>query len=128
MNFQHWAHIYHTRVRTSTVLLIAVFLVSWVLLGYTTQRYHHDEVQARPTPVATTTEPIETAEPTTESSESSESSTTTEESSTDESTDSTSTRTSTSSSRSRGLADLLPQLGGRQDDTSTETTTQVPDR
>ncbi|WP_238422896.1 hypothetical protein [Gordonia sp. 'Campus'] len=73
-----WRHIARTRARTSTVLLVGVFLLCCVLYGYTSQRYGIVDPPARPAPKSTT----QTVEPSYEAPSSTFSSTTEESSST----------------------------------------------
>ncbi|WP_439029600.1 hypothetical protein [Gordonia terrae] len=73
-----WGHIARTRVRTSTAILVAVFIACCILYGYTSQRYGVVDPPARPAPTSTT----QTVEPSYEPPPSSFSSTTEESSST----------------------------------------------
>ncbi|AZG48615.1 hypothetical protein [Gordonia insulae] len=60
---REWRHIYKTRIRTSTAILVALFVAGIVLYGYTSQRYG---VVAPPNPPPrTTTSTPTTTEPTT---------------------------------------------------------------
>ncbi|GAB90357.1 hypothetical protein [Gordonia rhizosphera] len=55
--FRDWGHIYGTQIRTSTVVLVAAFLASVVLYGYTSQRYGIVSPPPARTQATTTTTP-----------------------------------------------------------------------
>ncbi|MFE0751569.1 hypothetical protein [Gordonia sp. NPDC058843] len=77
-----WGHIARTRLRTSTAILVAVFLACCVLYGYTSQRYGVvAPAPARPAPTTS-----QTVEPTYEPPPSTYSTTTTTEPSTTDTT------------------------------------------
>ncbi|ANY24420.1 MULTISPECIES: hypothetical protein [Gordonia] len=127
-----WGHIARTRIRTSTAILVAVFLACCVLYGYTSQRYGVvAPAPARPAPTSS-----QTVEPTYEpppSTTSSTTSTTTESSTTDTtggvdgtdgtSTDGTRSQTpSTSRETIPGLPNIpLPNFGGQTPTTTVPT-------
>ena len=64
-----WQHIARTRMRTSTAILVTVFLACCVLYGYTSQRYGVVYSPARPAPTTSqTVEPTYEPPPSTSSS------------------------------------------------------------
>ncbi|MEE3852877.1 hypothetical protein VZC37_21245 [Gordonia sp. LSe1-13] len=103
--FRDWGHVYKTRIRTSTAVLVIAFLGSVTLYGYTSQRYGVVEPPAAPAPrttQSTTTEPSWTSTPS--------------------STSVTSTTTTTTDTVQTGT-DGEPQTGDTgQEQTTTETT------
>lgn len=125
-----WGHIARTRIRTSTAILVAVFLACCVLYGYTSQRYGVvAPAPARPAPTAS-----QTVEPTYEPPPSTSSSTTTTESSTTDttggvdgtdgsSTDGTRSQTPSASRETiPGLPNIpLPNFGGQTPTTTVPT-------
>ncbi|EON30836.1 MULTISPECIES: hypothetical protein [Gordonia] len=126
-----WGHIARTRVRTSTAILVAVFLACCVLYGYTSQRYGVvAPAPARPAPTTSqTVEPTYEPPPTTSST----TTTSTEPSTTDttggvEGTDGTSTdgtgsqTPSTSRETIPGLPNIpFPNFGGQTPTTTVPT-------
>ncbi|MCF8601898.1 hypothetical protein L5I01_00840 [Gordonia sp. HY442] len=79
--FERLKHIYHTRVRTTTVVLVVVWFVLLGAYNFTSQHYPPKE-SARPT--TTTEQPVKTREPAPETTEStSETPSTTVESTTE---------------------------------------------
>ncbi|MCX2756328.1 hypothetical protein [Gordonia sp. 4N] len=126
-----WRHIARTRLRTSTAILVTVFLACCVLYGYTSQRYGVVYSPARPAPTTS-----QTVEPTYEPPPSTSSSTTTtstEPSTTDstsgvEGTDGSSTdgapapAPGTSRETIPGLPNIpLPNFGGQTPTTTVPT-------
>ncbi|MFW0787204.1 hypothetical protein AAFP35_22120 [Gordonia sp. CPCC 206044] len=86
---REWRHIYKTRIRTSTALLVAAFLGCVILYGYTSQRYGVVAAPSAPTRVSTsttpsTTTPLPSSTTTTTSTSTTPSTTQTSESGTDE--------------------------------------------
>ncbi|MGC5247387.1 hypothetical protein ACPXB3_10745 [Gordonia sp. DT219] len=79
---RNWGHLYHTRIRTSTTVLIVMFIVCWVIYGYTSQRYAPPpEPVNAPRQVVRTTEPTFSRSSTTPSSSTSSSPSSSSESS-----------------------------------------------
>ncbi|GAC66556.1 hypothetical protein [Gordonia soli] len=58
-----WRHLWRTRIRTSTFILVVAFVGMLALYGYTSERYGVVEPPQRPTPVRTTPTPTETWTP-----------------------------------------------------------------
>ncbi|NDK92110.1 hypothetical protein GYA93_21445 [Gordonia desulfuricans] len=66
-----WRHIYKTRIRTSTAVLLVAFIVCSVVYGYTSQRYAAPETGTTSRVVNTTPREREYTEPSTTRSSSS---------------------------------------------------------
>jgi hypothetical protein len=62
---RNWKHIYRTRIRTSTAILLVAFLGCWTLYGFTSQRYAPAPTPTAPAQVARTTTPTYYSEPST---------------------------------------------------------------
>ncbi|MGV9671343.1 hypothetical protein ACWDPV_12230 [Gordonia sp. NPDC003504] len=62
---RNWKHIYRTRIRTSTAILLVAFLGCWTLYGFTSQRYAPAPTTTAPAQVARTTTPTYYSEPAT---------------------------------------------------------------
>lgn len=52
--FRDWGHVYKTRIRTSTAVLVVAFLGSTILYGYTSQRYGVVQPPPPPAPASST--------------------------------------------------------------------------
>lgn len=65
---RNWKYLYHTRIRTSTTILMFAFIVCWVLYGYTSQRYLPPVQPTNSNQVVRTTTPTYTEPLTTYSS------------------------------------------------------------
>ncbi|MEE4021811.1 hypothetical protein V1Y59_01870 [Gordonia sp. PKS22-38] len=126
--FRDWGHVYKTRIRTSTAVLVIAFLGSVILYGYTSQRYGVVEPPTAPAPrstQSTTTEPSWTSTPS-----STVTSTTTTTDSVETGTDGepqtgaeTGQEQTTTETTGPGLPQLpFPNFGGNQE------TTTVPER
>ncbi|MGW0037530.1 hypothetical protein [Gordonia sp. NPDC003376] len=121
-----WRHIYKTRLRTSTAVLLLAFIVCSVIYGYTSQRYAPPETASTPRAVRTTAtpEPEYTDPPTTRSSSSSVPSSSSSEESSEPGNSSpggTGTQSSPATSTPRNWLDDLPIPGF-----GTTTTTAPP--
>ncbi|WLP89904.1 hypothetical protein [Gordonia sp. NB41Y] len=120
-----WRHIYKTRIRTSTAVLLVAFIVCSVVYGYTSQRYAAPETGTTSRVVNTTPREREyTDPPTTRSSSSSVPSSSSSEESSEPGNSSpggTGTQSSPATSTPRNWLDDLPIPGF-----GTTTTTAPP--
>ncbi|MCF3939833.1 hypothetical protein VX037_01715 [Gordonia sp. Z-3] len=108
--FRDWGHVYKTRLRTSTAVLLIAFLGSSILYGYTSQRY--GVVQPPAAPARTSVSTTVTPEPSW--------------SSTPSSTSLTTTTTTTTDSVDGPDGDTEPEPGSGTGDTGTQTRSTVP--